>query len=171
MTLTFRVLEASICPKYLAAMDGLTPTCSTNIPIGSFEKCTSTEKVPAVGNVLGHDRDCRLVPAYYLGREHLVAPILAIHCRVDQGLGEVVQLDVDDHLTPDVGLAGRSEGKGGGETFGAAVLGHRGTSLTGESLFNLASAAATIAVNLVSIIAVSDELFAITAGFLAEWAS
>lgn len=45
LTFTLRTADVSTPAKYLAAIIGLSPICKENIPIGSFPKFTSTEKL------------------------------------------------------------------------------------------------------------------------------
>ena len=48
LTLTVVTAEVSMPAKYLAAIVGLRPTCRENIPMGSFPKLTSIEKLKLV---------------------------------------------------------------------------------------------------------------------------
>ena len=67
-----------------------------------------------------------------------------------------------------MGLPGRFQGQGRGESSHAAIFVHGGASVAGPSCLNFAGAAAAITVHVVSVITIRDEFLSISAGLVAE---
>ena len=121
------------------------------------------EGVLAAGNVGCLDGGSRHVTTDDASFEYFVTFVVAIGSRVDQGLREVVDPDVQDDFAPHSALPTRSESYGIGHSLSTSVLAIRRPSNAAVSTLNLTSAGTSITINRVAIVTSQHELLTVAA--------